>query len=190
MNQSESLKNQSDKAARQKPLISLPLRIILALVYSAAVIIAAENLLTRFLTTSANENPFASQETALIFLRFTAGAGAVALAFLQGVVLALLFSLITRLKRPRFVESWGYVLAGQMPFALAVFIFFLQGGSDAAETLQQQWVRHLSSAISLSIYALLVAAGKNIEPKRLLAFVVLTIASNSALLLLFGQVLP
>lgn len=161
---------------------------IAALFYVAAVMVAAERVLGTMFERHGGAQFFASPALAMVFLRVMAGVWALVFLGFQALVLGLLFLLSTRTRRVAFREGCSYVLLGQIPFMLAVFSLYAFGGFDAASLIGQQWIHHVIGAVTSLVYAILAARGRQVNASHIAAFLVLSIAANSAVLLLSGQV--
>lgn len=169
-------------------VISWPVRIILALVYSAAVMILAEDTLaTKVSSLQADETVLSSPEAAMVFLRLLVVGWTVLLTFFQAYILALLFGLSVGIPRPKVGESWGYVLIAQIPLSLMVFLLLATDHTAAMPLLYEPYIQHLLGAVTAIIFAFLASSGTNALRKRVAAFTVLAIAANSAMLALSSQ---
>ncbi|MFW0155392.1 hypothetical protein ACN08X_05040 [Rothia sp. P6271] len=171
----------------QRTLIPVSLRIILGLVYTASILIAVENLLVTQLNSFGGSQVLSPSAT-MVFLRVITAGWALLLTLFQGVALSILFTVSTGLPRPRIGESWAYILVAQMPFSLAVFTLFVLGKTDALPMAYGPYVQQLSGVITAIVFAVFASRGKQVVYPRLVAFIVLTIAANSAILLLTSQI--
>ncbi|MFW0108987.1 hypothetical protein ACN08Z_07720 [Rothia sp. P7181] len=171
----------------QRTLIPVSLRIILGLVYTASILIAVENLLVTQLNSFGGSQVLSPSAT-MVFLRVITAGWALLLTLFQGVALSILFTVSTGLPRSRIGESWAYILVAQMPFSLAVFTLFVLGKTDTLPMAYGPYVQQLSGVITAIVFAIFASRGKQVVYPRLVAFIVLTIAANSAILLLTSQI--
>lgn len=181
--------NNTQSTALKQPLIAVPYRIILALVYTASVLVTSKDLIDAKLTTLDQEQLPLSLEATSVLMRFSVIGFVLFATFVQGAVLAFLFSLITSAPQPKAGESWSFVLAGQMPLAMTTFVVFLIGHAQGLSILREPFIQHPFAAVSMIIFAILACQGKDVDRKRLIAFTVVAVAINAAMVLLARQVI-
>lgn len=155
-----------------------------ALLFGTVVLVAADPILRDRVADNAADSPFASEAIFLTVLKVATFVTALLLALLQAWVYGLVLALATALPRPPLMIGWGYVLVAQAPMVLVIGGAYLLAGADAVADAQAVWVRVLLGLTAVVIYAYLAARDRQVERSRLLAFVVLAAAVNSAMLLL------
>ncbi|HRW18635.1 MAG TPA: hypothetical protein P5181_07290 [Dermatophilaceae bacterium] len=176
----------TDLASVQRPTLPVSeriARIILALFYGSAVMVAAEPLL-RDAVATATDSPFSSPTTMLVALRVSTAVWAVLFALLQAWIYGLVWGAVTRVPRPQLGRGWTYVLVGQVPFMLLVGWTYLHGGVTGPTALQSPLPRHALGLVSVAIYGLLAHRAAPTTRGRLAAYLVLMSAANAALMLL------
>lgn len=158
--------------------------IILALFLSALTVAVSAPTLDEVSARLGQDTPFASPVTQITFLRVAAGAWAVLFSFLQALVLAILISAIGRVRRPRVMVSWFWVLLGQLPFLIAAAGTVLFAGPSGTGPLAGTWSRICWGVVGVTVYALLARRQLDVDRRRLALFVGIAVLLNSALLLI------
>lgn len=169
---------------RSQRLVAIALTIILALFYSASMVIAANKPLILIIAMHGGNHGFVSGLTQIVFLRFVVGVWSLLTTFLQSIILGVLFVAITRAHRPTILDSWRYVLCGQIPFMLLVFILNTCSHSLVSDILSQSWIHQLFAWIVIVVYAVFAYVKKRVEISRLMAFILISGCANTVLLLL------
>ena len=157
------------------------------LLFGTAVMIAADESLQTRVAAATTDNAFASDAVLLTVLRIATFAFGLLFALLQAWIYGLMFGAVTATARPGLMTGWGYVLLAQAPFVVLVVGAYLLEGMSAVAQVQSAGARMLLGVVSVAVYTYLTARSRQVELPRLLAFGLLAVGVNTALLLLSAQ---